>query len=158
MRVIIILFLSIFVLIGLYLVWYGYSSYRQSQASVSWPTVAGKITTSKVTIQEDADGEPCHIGDIEYLYVVKNKEYRNNDVVLGPSACSESEANKIVQKYPARAEVKVFYDPGQPEVSSLEPGANSGSIVFIILGLIWTAITSLLLLATFRSLLLNPVR
>jgi hypothetical protein len=158
MKVIIIIFLAVFVPIGLYLSWYGYSSYRQSQASVSWPTVAGTVTTSKVTIEEDAENEPCYIGDIEYRYVVKNVEYRNNDVVIGPSACSESEANEIVRKYPARAEVKVFYDPDRPQVSLLEPGANSGSIVFIIVGLIWTAITSLLLLATLRSFLLNPVR
>jgi hypothetical protein len=151
MRIIIIIFLLVFTLIGLYLVWYGISSYRQSQASLSWPAVAGKVTTSKVIIEEDADLDECYIGDIEYLYVVGNKEYRNKDVVIGPSDCSESVANEIVKKYPAQAEVKVFYDPNQPEVSALEPGANNSSIIFIVLGLIWTAITSLLLLITLKG-------
>lgn len=159
MRVFIIIFLSVFVVLGLALTWYGISSYRQSQASLSWPTVTGKVTTSKVTIEDDGEDEPCHIGDIEYLYVVQNKEYRNKDVVIGPSDCSEIEANEIVKKYPALAEVKVFYDPSQPEVSVLEPGENGDSIVFAILGLIWTAITSWFLFNTLRhSLKQDPVK
>lgn len=150
MKAIIIIFLSIFVFIGCYLVGYGISSYRQSQASLSWPTVAGKVTTSQVIVQYDDEEEPCHIGDIEYLYVIEHKEYRNKDVVIGPSDCSESYANETVQKYPVQAEIEVFYDPNQPEVSALEPGANNNSIVFAIVGLIWTAITSWLLFNTLK--------
>ena len=146
MKIFVKLITFLFVLIGFAIVWYGISTYLQSQASLSWSTVAGKVTTSKVIVQYDGDGDPCHIGDIEYLYVVQNKEYRNNDVVIGPSDCTESQAKEIVQKYPAKSEVKVFYDPSQPEASALEPGANSSSFIFVIIGLIWTAISSVLLI------------
>ena len=146
MKLLVKLITFVFVLIGLAVVWYGVSSYRESQASLSWSTVAGKVTTAKVIVQYDGDGDPCHIGDIEYVYVVGDKEYRNKDVVIGPSDCDESLAKEIVQKYPAQSEVEVFYDPAHPQASALEPGANNSSIVFVIIGAIWTAICSLLLL------------
>jgi len=78
------------------------------------------------------------------LYVVENKEYRNKDVVVGPSDCDESLVNETVKKYRAQSEIKVFYDPNQPESSTLEPGVNNVFLIIAIIGGIWTGIFFLL--------------
>ncbi len=133
----------LFVFIGLVILWYGDTSYRQSQASLSWTPVMGKVITSKVIVQEDEDTD-CYIDDIKYSYVVENKEYRNTNVAIGSGSCDESEANDSVKKYPAQSEVEVFYDPNQPESSTLEPGVNNISLIIAIIGGIWTGIFFLL--------------
>ena len=60
--------------------------------------------------------------------------------VGGISSSNRKYANKIVNKYPVKTRVNVFYNPSQPNIAVIEAGVNQktfiqftfGSLLFIV--------------------------
>jgi len=103
---------------------------RQAQTNLRWPSVPGKIVDSKVTQVRDSDGDMSKTAVVSYAYAVAGTPLLGSRVSIGnrnPSA--------VVQKYPAGADVLVFYDPNKPGSAVLEPG-GSGLTALLVAGLV----------------------
>jgi hypothetical protein len=128
--------------------------------SKSWNPVQGIITSSRVDVRE---GEPMG-GDygmghsanmyrarIDYQYTVGGAYYTSNRI-FGVRLTNGS-AEKLVAKYPSGMPIRVYYNPEQPELSTLKIGIDwlrfSLSILF---GLVFLAVVvwMLLILLKFR--------
>lgn len=116
---------------------------QYSAASRSWPTVAGTITRSDVDVWK-RDGKTHYQPDIAYTYSVENKMYSSSGITVGepPLDNNATHAKRLQGEYPVGTAVMVYYDPGLPESSALDPGVKSGdvmlasvSILFFVVGL-----------------------
>ncbi|MCL1080272.1 DUF3592 domain-containing protein [Parashewanella spongiae] len=82
-----------------------------------------RITESN-TLHEKRSWKSLHI-DMEYRYKVEGKEYRSTrvtftDFVFKP----ESSLNKLLQEYIENKQIRVFYNPKNPEKSVLVQGMS----------------------------------
>ena len=107
-----------------FLMWRGY---QDRKASPQWPTATGLIIDSRVVAQNESDDGASFTRewriDINYTYSVNGQTYKNNRIrALLPRFSTEAEALAIQQKFPAGAQVPVFYDPAKPQSSVLISG------------------------------------
>jgi hypothetical protein len=103
---------------------------QYASSSKSWPTVQGVITRSDIDVW-NREGKTHYQPDIAYTYSVDGKKYSSSKINAGepPMDNNVNSAKKIQAKYPAGKEVTVWYDPGLPESSALEPGIKTGDIL-----------------------------
>jgi ABC-type antimicrobial peptide transport system permease subunit len=116
--------------------------------STRWPTTGGVITASSVESFQES-GDTYYDPKVDYRYSVNQTEYTSQRIRFGGFAPAlpyeRGEAQRTAMRYRPRDVVRVYYNPRDPSVSVLEPGAGLFRIV-IQLG-IW-----ILLLALFCSL------
>ena len=126
-----------FLLIALALFARGWTHYKKSLARVDWPVAAGEIISSEVKASQ-SDNLSNYFPVIHYRYIVNMVEHESNVVRLSESVLvgtGRNLAQKRVDKYPAGQAVNVYYDPEQPEKSTLEPEMSySGFIFYGVLG------------------------
>jgi hypothetical protein len=77
---------------------------------------------------EDEDYKP----KVVYEYQIMSQKYTGERITFGGLPTTRMGAAKVVQQYPAGAQVTVYYDPGSPTQAVLEPGTGSGLWVGII--------------------------
>lgn len=131
---------SIFVLIGLGIAIFGFVTMIQAKESPSWPTTEGVITTSKMKSWLDDDGDRMYGADIVYDYRVGGSQLTGRNVKFGKvSTNRSSDAEKVLQKYPEGAQVEVFYNPDEFEVSVLEPGVHASTWFMPVFGLVFAS-------------------
>ena len=117
-----------------------------ARASRHWPTVSGRVVRSEIR-----DGRAV----IRFVYSVEGQEHEGSDVAAGdwPYRPARS-AERRVQRYPAGADVNVYYNPRQPNVAMLIPGlvpdvfylpVVAAPLMFIALSLLSWSIWRLLL-------------
>ncbi len=112
---------GIFGIIGALCLLYGEYQLRLARVSMGWPVVAGRIVTSEVTADTDAEGT-TYSDEIEYVYTVDGTEHQADVIMFGGH---EYGPHQVVRYYPLGAEVSVAYDPVKPSRSVLEPGTAS---------------------------------
>ncbi len=119
------LFALVIVLSGMVMLVYAIFSLSRALASRSWPTAKGTITRSFV--DEDNDDGVTHTAKVTYRYSIGGRELSGNDVQAGglPSWGFLRGAERVTNKYPVGASVRVRYLPRDPHISLLEPGVNS---------------------------------
>jgi hypothetical protein len=114
--------------------WLIYRSYRKAQgqklAAQQWPSTTATIVRSWVDISNhsstDAHGmsttSTSYTPKVVYNYVVNGRAYSNDRVTVGAWAVSSSQsaAEATVNRFPAGAQVPVFYNPFNPIDSALE--------------------------------------
>ena len=87
---------------------------RSKQTAVinaNWPTVAGRITSTKLDVDDDADViSPVVI----FEYTVNEQMYTSSQVVGRPNSL-KSKALKTLELYPLDSEILVNYDPANPK-------------------------------------------
>jgi hypothetical protein len=115
-------FPGVFLAAGLVLLWAGTAEWRQTRASVSWPTVSGIVEKSYSTIR----GRTRHV-HIVYAYEVQAVPYRSGRVAFGSH--SPAAGSRWLRQYPVGAPVAVSYDPRDPATSVLEPRRVEGNWV-----------------------------
>jgi hypothetical protein len=111
-----------------------------------WPLTGGKILTSRLdqheTRKDDKSGTHVDINYepvVEYVYTVKDVEYRGNKVFPGESIYfSQSAAQEILDQHQQNLYVPVRYNPDDPSVSSLEKRPE-GTNYFHMIGLVLTS-------------------
>ena len=109
----------------------GYSAVNQFRA-LSFSTVTGVISSSKMTEQSDSDGT-THGVDIRYHYEVDQHPYDGDRYRYAAGSSSDSAwAQKAVARYSEGSEVKVFYNPKDPSESVLSPGLDGANYMFIL--------------------------
>ena len=90
---------------------------KVAQAS-TWPSTLGTVTASTVERRSSGDGYSDY-PVVRYSYQVIGRSYQGNRIMPGPEV-GGSGAQKVVARYPAGAQVMVYYDPDKPSESVLE--------------------------------------
>ena len=129
-------YLGIFVaLIGLVgALWAGLAHRRASalvEAAQRWRDAPGKVVASQVDRRGGASARNAYYAAlVSYTYVVNGRERAGSRLRFGTArARSRAAAEKLLAPYPAGVEVKVRYDPDNPDQSVLEPGKVGGHLL-----------------------------
>jgi hypothetical protein len=112
--------------IALWFILTGRAAQRRAIASLTWPTVNGRVLESDISTWYRTKTGHHYQPRIRYEYAVGGKNHVG-DVIrfgLGESA-SEAEAKSIMAPYPAGSSVAVRYDPQAPQTATLETNATA---------------------------------
>ncbi len=95
----------------------------------SWPTSEGKVFTASVYrpwwASIGSGAQQSHRTRIAYEYTVGDRRYTGKNIGIGREWISRSEAQQIITPYEPGTVVTVYYCPGKPWYSFLEPGRNT---------------------------------
>ncbi len=141
-----VLFLSLFILLGLAITASSLDEVRKSWRSVKWPRTAGTITRSDIKVESHSEGF-SYLPDIEFTYTVGEATHRSTSVRVGKISMSDKgEVPAFNKRYPVGKEVTVAYDPLEPSFGVLEPGLFRQSLTFVIFGSLFACFPAGLLL------------
>ena len=139
------LFSLVFIAIGAAVLRYALRMAEKARQSESWPSTEGEIAHSATLYQTDttatSNGVATYKADIAYRYKVNGANYSSSKVALLDLASSSSgRAQNIVQRYPDKSKVQVYYNPADPSEAILEPGSVGGiNFLYIFGGIFATA-------------------
>lgn len=91
---------------------------RKVAEAGTWPSTLGTVTSSTVERRSSGDGY-SYYPVVHYTYQAIGQSYQGNRIMPGPQV-GGSGAQNIVARYPAGAQVMVYYDPNKPSESVLE--------------------------------------
>ena len=101
--------------------------------SRNWIPVPGKIISSKISKKlerssssDDRESQYfVYRPEIRYVYEIGEAKYASDQITIGDAVTSrdDDKVQKIIQKYPANTEVRVYYKPNDPKTAVLEPGS-----------------------------------
>ncbi len=121
--------IALFIVSGLIATGWGWMLIARARRKMDWPAVTGRIEVSEASSAED-DLLP----HIEYSYSVAGVAYRRRLDFPGGTSPTPEFAASYVEKYPAGAEVQVYYDPRQPAHATLERGVQGGDWLVFVFG------------------------
>ncbi len=105
-----------------------------ANASNSWPSAEGTVSSSKV-VSELKDGTRTYGAIVKYEYCVNGEYYTGNKIAFGGHGSGKlAHAREIVQKYSKNSYVDVFYMPSNPNESILETGIKARAIIGLGIG------------------------
>lgn len=134
------IFLLIFVGVGIGLSIWGWSVLQDARVSESWPATDGEILSSTIRVDTDEDGT-SYFGDVTFRYFVDDVAYTSDNVSFGQYGSSDRDhAEEIVARYPAGSGATVHYDPAEPETAVLEPGVTWSSYMLLGMGVLFICI------------------
>ena len=119
-------------------------------SSADWPTVLGRITSSKLASREETGSSSAgstttvYYADVRYTYIVEEKTYGGKKVSFDEvSSNNPVYAREVVNSYPAGKEVSVHYNPDKPGDTVLEAGAEWTSYLLPGMGIVFLAVGAL---------------
>jgi len=145
-------FQIIFLAIGIVMTVISIRQYLLALETYDWPFVTGKITEAKIKRYVTTDNpegdisrqtyEASYIPKIIYNYQVNGQEYTNNKIqYTSHSKDTKQEAKAVLDMFPDKNSVRIYYDPEKPEKSVLLQGGNNNlwiiGVIFIGLGLVF---------------------
>ena len=126
-----IVFGLVFFALGCYGFTHFIKQFMAGERASSWLSVQGTITSSEVRVQPgsaDRDGvtnPDTYDATVVYRYEVNGVSYSSARVSYGGNSFYlEGSAKKIVSEYPPGSSIQVFYNPQNPQVSTLQRGYN----------------------------------
>lgn len=144
-----ILFFSVFLIVGALVLMWGIASSRSALLSVRWPSVPGAVTISTIKSSRSSKGGTTYGADIHYTYAVSDNKYIGDKVTFGDISTSDSnDARQILNRYPVGKAVNVFYNPNNPAEAVLETGFTMGLLLPLGIGTIFTLVGGLMLINT----------
>lgn len=120
-----------FIVMGFISIFIHIAKSRTINDSLNWPTSAGIIMHSYYFHAKSGRSSPGG-ADICYYFIVDGKKYESSRV----SIIDEHPARELLEKFKEGDEVKVYYNPGNPNKSVLMPGGYFNfyiNLCFIIL-------------------------
>ena len=91
--------------------------------SLTWPTIKGTITSSRVHDVHRYEDTTLYFVDLTYEYSVNGQQYVSDNYDFWASDFTRRyQAQDTVDKYPSGMAVNVHYDPDHPENAVLIPG------------------------------------
>jgi len=118
------LFIGLFIAIGLTILFFAGRSYHLAQQAADWPTTPGEIVTSDFVVSSDEDGTTYRT-KVTYAYSVNGQEFTGDRVAFGYSGSSgRGFHRKIYDALPIRTKLAVRYDPSNPERTALSHGSS----------------------------------
>lgn len=113
-------------------------------ASLGWPSTTGTVKSSSVAAYRTQGGKQ-YIAEVAYDYAANGTPYSGDRVRFGHRTGALAAAEADATKYAAGAPVDVRYDPGKPQVSTLEGGQGGVSVGGTILAIIGAGAVALAL-------------
>ena len=107
---------------------------RRRMAAVSqWPSTMGTVHASCLERRRSSNnGGSTNYPVVQYSYQVGGQAYPGTRLAPGPEVGGTG-AGKVVARYPAGAQVMVFYNPENPSDAVLETKAPAQWIMWLIL-------------------------
>src|SRR5215207_470284 len=107
---------------------------RRRMATVSqWPSTMGTVNASYLERRHSSsDSGSTNYPVVQYSYQVGGQPYQGMKIAPGPEVGGTG-AGKVVERYPAGAQVMVFYNPQNPSDAVLETKAPAQWILWLIL-------------------------
>jgi hypothetical protein len=104
--------------------------------STGWPSTVGLVDSSKVVCKTSRVETTTtrYYPKVSYKYTVKENNYTSKRITfggIGPKTYENAES--IASKYSSGKTLPIYYDPGSPALSVLEPG-NPPSLIKVIFG------------------------
>jgi len=108
---------------------------RRKMAAVStWASTMGTVMMSTVEWRHSSDSGSTAYPVVQYSYQVNGQGYQGMKIAPGPEVGGIG-AQKTVSRYPAGAQVMVFYDPKNPSDAVLEKKAPAQWFFWLMLGI-----------------------
>jgi len=107
---------------------------RKVAAINSWSSTMGTVLMSTIEWRRSSEGGSTAYPVVQYSYQVNGQPYQGMKVAPGPEVGGTG-ANKVVARYPAGAQVMVFYDPKNPADAVLEKKAAALWFFWLMLGI-----------------------
>lgn len=126
-----------------------YNTYQEASKAQSWPTVHGRIISSKLLITPAVgvrDVNYFYRPDVQYEYTVDQRKFQGRDLTVRNRSMGRKESENIVAKYSKEQTVTVYYLAEDPTVSVLDPNNTSDSIPLLVMGLCFLIIPPILVL------------
>lgn len=106
---------------------------RRRMAAVSqWPSAMGTVMMSAIEERPSGEGGYSDYPVVQYAYQAGGQAYQSMKLAPGPEV-GGSGARKVVGRYPAGAQVMVFYNPQNPSDAVLEKKAPAQWVMWLIL-------------------------
>jgi hypothetical protein len=106
---------------------------RKRMAVVSqWPSTMGTVLASTIEWRHSSDSGSTAYPVVQYSYQVNGQAYQSYKLAPGPEVGGTG-AKKVVARYPAGAQVMVFYDPKNPSDAVLERKAPAQWLMWFML-------------------------
>lgn len=106
---------------------------RRRMAVVSqWPSTMGTVMMSTIDWRSSSESGSTAYPVVQYSYQVNGQAYQSTKLAPGPEVGGTG-AQKVVSKYPAGAQVMVFYDPQNPSDAVLERKAPAQWLLWLML-------------------------
>ena len=106
---------------------------RRKMAAVSqWPSTMGSVLSSRIEQRSSSEGGYTDYPVVQYSYQVGGQTFQTIKLAPGPEVGGTG-ARKVVARYPAGAQVMVFYNPQNPAEAVLERKAPAQWIMWLIL-------------------------
>ena len=107
---------------------------RRRMATVSqWPSTMGTVNASHLERRHSGSGSgSTNYPVVQYSYQVNGQAYQSAKLAPGPDVGGTG-AGKLVERYPAGAQVMVFYNPQNPSDAVLEKKAPAQWLIWLIL-------------------------
>lgn len=108
---------------------------RRKMAAVSqWPSTMGTVMMSTIEQRSSSEGGYTDYPVVQYSYQVSGQSYQSYKLAPGPEVGGTG-TRKVVARYPAGAQVMVFYNPQNPSDAVLERKAPAQWLMWLILGI-----------------------
>ena len=108
---------------------------RRRMATVrQWPSTMGTVLTSQLEARHSSEGGWTNYPVVQYSYRVSGQSYQSTKLAPGPEVGGTG-AGKVVARYPAGAQVMVFYNPQNASDAVLETKAPAQWLMWLLLGI-----------------------
>ena len=139
---------------GLALSGLAYNLLHDGFASASWPTAEGKVLSSSISQGENDNGDETYMPHVQYTYVANGKTYTSTQIQFFQESSENSrDASAITTTFNEGKTVTVYFAPDNPANAVLIPGASGGPVVMLGIGVVLTALGTLILILLFVTTL-----
>jgi hypothetical protein len=108
------------------------STQRKMNAIQGWASTMGTVSNSYLQRRRSSKGGSVNYPVVQYSYQAGGQPYHGSKIAPG-MAVGGTGAGRVVQRYPAGAQVMVFYDPQNPSDAVLERKAPAQWIMWLVL-------------------------
>ncbi len=105
---------------------------RKVNAIKGWSSTLGTVLMSDIEWRRSSKGGSTPYPVVRYTYAVNGQTFQSNKRAPG-SEVGGTGARGVVAKYPAGAQVMVFYDPKNPSDAVLERRAPAQWVMWLII-------------------------
>lgn len=133
-------------------------TFMRNRAIARWPRAEGVVlatdlesSSHRVTDQNTGlhSYTTMYTPSVRYRYRAAGRELEGKNIARSVDGCAMSHeaAEKITSKYPPQSKVEVLYDPLDPETAYLEVRVSIGAIILLGMGVLFSAIGTLVVIA-----------
>ena len=107
---------------------------RKIKEVSQWPSTLGVVDASYLERRSSSEGGSTNYPVVQYSYQISGQRYQSTKLAPGMEVGGTG-AGKVVERYPAGAQVMVFYNPQNPGEAVLERKAPAQWVMWLILAI-----------------------